>query len=242
MATDDACGDDGDPRLDPEILGVGDDWAEASDPDVSQLVEFNDEKFGLTGRQDLDIHSAITSGLANYLLTLDGAIAGRSCMLRSVTADWAEHSTGGLPLPTAAVNITEEVDFPTSSGLGVGHPIDVGQDPSGNQITLVRTALFETESLMVGVQCADKEQRRGVRRMLELGLWPVTWMAGFRLVLPRYHNALATFLLLAAGFPDGEESAQRSLWPIRLRLRVSCQGYRPHLLPLARPIVSGTIS
>lgn len=228
-------------RDEPQLEGVGEDWLDVPDPDVSFLVEFPTRKYELTERQETDVHTAITHGLANYLLTLDGAIAGRSCMLQSVVPDWADHATGQRPLPSAAVYSTEAGIYSTTSGLGPGKPIKIAPDGDGEIITLSGTSVFELE-VGVDVMCPDKVLRAGVRRMLELGLSPVHWMSGFRLVLPRYHNAIASFLLIAASFPDSELTAQQSLWPIRLRVRAHCPTYRPHVLPLARPIVSGTIT
>lgn len=227
-------------REEPQLEGVGEDWLDVPDPEVSFLVEFPTRKYPLTERQDTDVHTAITHGLANYLLDLDGAIAGRSCMLQSVVPDWADHATGQRPLPSAAVYSTEEGDYKTDSGLSVGKPLTIGTD-RGQMVTVTGTGNFELE-VRVDVMCPDKVLRAGVRRMLEQGFSPVTWMAGFRLVLPRYHSAVASFLLLAAAFPDSELTAQQSLWPLRLRLRAHCPTYRPHVLPLARPIASGTIT
>jgi hypothetical protein len=231
--------DDGEVCDHPEIVGA--DGTDAYDPEISRLIEWASEKYALSERHEVDVHSAVTSALANYLLTFEGAIAGRSCALQWVISDWAEQATGARGLPSAAVYITDEVERARDSGFAPGRPHVIGQ-LGGEQITIVGTALFETEMLRVDVMCPDKEMRRGVMRMLELGLAPVPWMAGFKLVLPRYHNAIATFLVLATAFPDGPETAQQSLWPIRLRLRVACQEYRTHAASLARSSASGTIS
>ena len=235
------CEGDGVYRDLPELAGIGDGVLDVPDPAISFLVERSTDKWPLTARADHDVHTAITRGLANYLLTLDGAIAGRFTRLESVVADWADFDTGQRPLPSASVYF-DQGDLSTSSGHAPGRPRIVGYASTGRPITLTESAIFEADNLLVEVRCPDKELRAGVQKMLEDALWPVHWMSGFRLVLPCYHHAIATFLLTAATFADSETTAQQGLWPIRLRLRATCPVYRVHGLPLARPLASGSIS
>jgi hypothetical protein len=83
-----------------------------------------------------------------------------------------------------------------------------------DRVQLSCSGIYGLDELQIEVYCSDKVQRAGVRRMLEDALWPVEWMAGFRLVLPQYHNAIATFLPLSAQLGDSIETAMAGLRPL----------------------------
>src|SRR5262249_6101967 len=128
------------------------------------------------------------------------------------------------------------------SGLSQGAPRQIGPNGSGQIDTLVCTAMYRLEEVQVAVWCEDKVQRAGVRRMLVDAFSPTSWMAGFRLVLPRYHGAVAEFLLVSGQQMDGPQTAQAGLWPLTMRLSARIPVYRAHSLPLARPSARGTIT
>lgn len=227
-------------RVQPEIDGGGD--LISPNPEDAVLVTLPTYKLELTARQDFDVHTAITMGLGSYLMQLDGEIAGRSTKLVSVVSDWADAADGDRGMPSAAVHAEEVGKYETNSGMAPGKPIEVGPIDDPTKIpALTTSAMYALDELMIDTWCDDKVIRAGVRRMLEDGLNPVQWMAGFRLILPRYHGAIATFLLLSAQLTDNQDSTRAGLRMITLRLRARCPAYKVHLLPRARPNVTGTV-
>ncbi len=237
MATD--CDDDGEQRILPDL--DGDETGSLDDGD-GVLVTNPSEKHALTIRTDLDEHEALVHGLASYVARLESAIAGRYISLTRVVTSWADHDDGAVPAPSAVVMSTEIGRHLTDSGMGQGVPRRVGPDGHGRYFTVQATAMYKLEELQVQVMCEDKIQRTGVRRMLVDAFSPVEWMTGFRLVLPRYHGAIAEYLLVSGQQSDGASTAQASLWPLTLRLQARCPVYRLRALPLARLVATGTIT
>lgn len=204
----------------------------APDPILSELVTRPNAVYPLTAREDRDVHSAITSGLGSYLLTLDDAVAGRSTRIESVIWDWADRDDGSRPLPSAAVHSEEDGKYLTETGMAPGRPRVIEDDPP---VQLTESAIYALDLLTVEVVTGDKIMRAGVRRMLENAFWPFEWKAGFRLVLPQYHNAIATFLPLTAQFADDEQSTMAGMRRLVFRLRARCPVYKVHRLALAKP-------
>lgn len=235
----DDCDDDKIERELPVIPGTADTMSPSADDAI--LVDSPTDKYELTQRGELDVHSAITLGLASYLMQLDGAFAGTSLRFQHVSIDWADPEEGSFPLPTAAVHSEEVGAYQTDSGLAPGPPKRVKGDDGAMVATLSEIGIYRLESLTIDVVCETKTQRAGVRKMLEDALSPVEWMAGFRLVLPRYHNAIATFLVTSAQIADTPDRARSRLRPLAFRLLARCPAYRARYLPLARPLVSGSI-
>lgn len=215
----------------------GDDGILVEDPGLNAQTG---EKRTLSARAEYDIHTAVVRGLASYISGLEHAIGGRHIALTRVVADFAEHDDGAVDAPSAVVYSTEIGKY-ADSGLGNGDPIQVDSDRHGDMLVLSCSAPYELEQLQVEVMCSDKIQRAGVRQMLEQAFWPVEWMAGFRLILPRYHDAIAEYLLVSAQQPDSGETADRGLWPLLMTLRVRGNAYRSRYMPLARPITEGSI-
>lgn len=160
--------------------------------------------------------------------------------LQSVVADWADHDDGDRPLPSAAVH-SEERGVYEESGLKPGRPVVIDDSEPTSALTIVTTATYRLNELMVDVVCSDKVQREGVRRMLEDAANPVEWMGGFRLVLPSYHSAIAEFAMVACRFADDDPTVMQGMRVMQMQFTAWCQVYRLHRLPLARPQTRGTI-
>jgi len=231
------CDDDRVERELPTIDGAG---PATPDPDAAVLVTYPGDDPPLTARHELSVHDALAQGLAAYAMTLATSIDGRRVALSRVVGDWAEHDDGPVPAPTAMVGSAESGKY-SELALGMAAPEVVAGDGTGRVIALTSSAFYELEELTISVFCEDKVQRAGVRRMLEDGMSPVDWMAGFRLRLPRYHNAVGQYLLIDAQQPDGTETAQTSMWPLVMRLTATCCVYQVRVLPLARIVAKGTI-
>lgn len=231
------CDDD---RVEREIPTIDGASPTTPDPDAAFLVTAPGDDPPLTARHEISVHDALCQGLAAYLMTMSTSIEGRRIALSRVVGDWAEHDDGPLPAPTAMVGSVEFGKY-SELALGMAKPETVAGDGTGRVIALTSSAFYELEELTIQVFCEDKVQRAGVRRMLEDGLSPVDWMAGFRLRLPRYHNAVGEYLLVSAQQPDGTETAQASVWPLVMRLTATCVAYQVRVLPLARMVAKGTI-
>lgn len=232
------CDDDNLQRILPELDG---DDLHTPDADGAAILvkrRTDPRENHLSVRVELNEHDAVVHGIASYIATLETAIAGRHVSLSRVVTNWADHDDGGeIPAPSAVVNSTEVGRYDSVRST----PQRIAADKHGKQTTLACTAIYALDELTVTVMCEDKVQRAGVRKMLVDAFSPVEWMSGFRLILPRYHNAVTEYLLVSGQQADATQTAQASLWPLTLRLHAWCPVYREHALPLARPIARGTI-
>lgn len=233
------CGDDGLERDLPDLASGGAD-GQAPDGDAAILVKRPSEEHALTARDDRDVHSAITNGLASYLLQLRRSHAGRDMRILSAIADWPDRDDGNRPLPSAGVH-TEEDGVYEDSGLTPGKPDILDDSDPRAVLSIAVVATYRLSELKVEIACADKVEREGVRRMLEDASNPHHWMGGFRLVLPSYHNAIAEFTLTSMRFGDDGETVVAGVRWLIARFSAWCPVYRLHRLPLARPQTRGNI-
>ena len=74
--------------------------------------------------------------------------------------------------------------------------------------TLQMSAEF-TQNITIDLWCTNAPERMGLLAMLEDAFDPVEWMSGFRLRLPHYFNAVATFLKTTVTAVDSTENANR---------------------------------
>lgn len=234
------CDDDTVERRTPDLGDGG--GLYTPDREASRLVTSPTDDFPLTARAEVDVHGAIVGGLAAYVAGLETAIGGRMIAMSRVVTDWAEHDDGAVPAPSCVVYSSEIGKYDLESGMAPGDLEKIGPDGQGRFLALSSNGIYRLEELQCEVRCEDKIQRRSVRRMLEDAFNPVQWMYGFRLVLPPYHGATASYSLASAQQMDSPDTAPAGIWPIVLRLTAWCSVYRIHHLPLARPIVRGTIS
>ena len=213
------------------------------DAEDGELATEATERRPLTLRAEYDEHTAVIRGLAGYIAQLEHAIAGRHIALSRVSADWADHDDGAIASPSAAVYTTEVGQYETSSGMAPGPPKLVDTDPADPtaKLSLTCSGMYTLGEVTVEVKCEDKIQRAGVRHMLVNAFWPVTWMSGFRLWLPRYHSAVVEYLLVSGQQADAADTANAGIRPLTMRLRARVPVYRMHRLVLARPSASGTI-
>jgi hypothetical protein len=233
------CNDERVERRDAELAAGA---APTPQPDTAILVTYATQRYPLTARAEGDVHTAIVDGLAAYMMTMSTAIDGRWIAFSRVVSHWADHDDGPARSPSAVVNSTDIGRYRTDSGMAPGMPRALDRQQGTDRLTTVQcTGIYQLDQLTVEIACEDKIQRTGVRMMLEAGFSPVDWMAGFKLVLPRYHNAIAEYLLVSAQQPDAQDQAAAGLWPLMLQLRVQCPVYRVDHRPLARINVEGTI-
>jgi hypothetical protein len=231
------CDDDRVDRVMPDLGGGDQD--QTPDPGDSILVTDPQATYATTARQESDVHTAVVRGLAGYLAGLTYAVNGRVIALTHITTDWADHDVRSYQPPTACVHSEEEGGYSDDVGMTIGEPEVVGDRDAQRVLAIHVTSWYELSNLAVDVWCSDKIQRSGVRRMLEDAFSPVTWMAGFRLVLPRYHSAQATYYCDKGKMGDSAESAASGLWPLSMVLSVTAPVCRLFEYPRARPIVRG---
>jgi hypothetical protein len=224
------CDDDSVDRQIPAFQGV--EPFTVPSPDASILVEHQtqDQRIKLSARWDADVHSAVVEGLAAYVSGLQTAIAGRVIFITRVITHWAFPGDGPVQSPAGAVYSIETGVY---EGNQPGAPENIEAAHPNKRITLSSPAIYELDGLQVSVICEDDVQRRGVRHMLEDAFYPTTWMEGFRLILPRYHNAVAEFQLKGAQQPDASDEALSGRRPLVMTLKATCPVYRVHEMPLA---------
>ena len=67
--------------------------------------------------------------------------------------------------------------------------------------------------------------------MIEEALNPVDWMYGMRLVLPFYHNTLATYELLTSEYVDSADDAMAKYRRAQFTVRANMTTYRLQRVP-----------
>lgn len=236
----DRCDDGRVTRQLPELVDGG---LQTPDQDSFLLVTDPIARYERTARAEIAVHAAICEGLAMYVRSLAYAIDGRLIEFSRVVADYPDRDDGSIPPPSGAVWSDEDGKYLTTSGTSPSIPARLDGDPAhpGRTVTITCSGIYELEALRLDTVCSDKEQRRGVRAMLERAFWPVEWMSGFKLVLPRYHNAIVQYLLVGGQQADSQDQAAAGLWPLTMRFRASCPVYRVESRPLARVTAVGTI-
>ena len=101
---------------------------------------------------------------------------------------------------------------------------------------------FSIPEVIVEVECQDSAQRAAVRSMLRAAMRPVDWYAGFRLVLPFYHNALGSYSLVKAAMSDTPDLVSSGIRLLTLIVQADVQTYEVRHLPkLAQVRIPGTV-
>ena len=164
------------------------------------------EKTEFTANKETDCRTALTRGLKEYIEQMRGAApGGREIIFKQVLQTWAEPE---LPAryPSAIVYGMVEGTYDASRftpGVSAGHRIP---EPDGR--FLMQMAEYVAD-LTLEVWCTDPNERMDFAMFLEDALNPTDFMYGFRLVLPHYFNARASFEMKALAYADTEEEAKR---------------------------------
>lgn len=235
------CNDDGLERELPVFeAGTDGDGPSPNPDDDAILIKRPTEEHALTARDDRDVHSAITHGLASYLLQLRRSHAGREMRILSAIADWPDRDDGNRPVPSAGIHSAEEGAY-EESGMKPGKPEILDQSDPLKVLSISLVSSYRLTELRAAIACSDKVEREGVRRMIEDASNPHHWMGGFRLVLPSYHSAIAEFTLTSIKFEDDGDLATSGVRWMNARFTAWCPVYRLYRLPLARPQTRGNI-
>lgn len=164
------------------------------------------EKTDFSAVRETDCRTALTRGLKEYVEQLSGiAPGGREVVFKQVLQTWAEPETPSR-FPSAVVYGTVDGTYDASRftpGVNAKHRIPA---PDGRY--LMQMAEYVTD-LSLEVWCTDPAERADFAMFLEDALNPTDFMYGFRLVLPHYFNARASFEMKALAYADTEEEAKR---------------------------------
>lgn len=178
----------------------------------SQLIRTPDVEQVYTRVQECGSRRALTRALAEYLkqLAFDAEIGGRRSRFENVFFDRAVWEEGKPKFPSALVKTDGQMNY-NPSKFTPDVVAEVGTLPGKDNQALYLLQSAETEgNLQIEIWATDPEQRDLLVLMLEDGLFPLEWMAGFRLTLPHYFGANAEFLYTAITYSDTpEETTQR---------------------------------
>lgn len=200
-------------------------------PDTT-LVLRPDEREALTAVQKTDVRTALTRGLAEYLLQLSfEAIGGRRVAFRKVVDTWAD-AEERVMYPYAVVQAPGEGNY---DAVSFTPHVDADQFlPLPDGRFLVRLSEF-TANLTVEVWANDIEERMALMAMLERDLSPVDWMYGVRLRLPHYFNVHASYEPGPSSYTDSDEEAIKRYRKATVRVSAACAVIRLSTFPAAKP-------
>lgn len=187
--------------------------------------------------RQVDMHRAVTRGIAEYIRFLDFTDhTGRALKLAQVFDTWAEPEDLAK-YPCAAVHSPETGIYDASNFA----PITGSSPVTVDGYTLRQSAEFKLMAYL-DVYCVDPNQRSGVVMGLEDALLPVDWMYGARLALPFYFGVHMDVSLESVTYFDSAESAQRKLRIAQLLVSASIPMIKPVKLPVAKTTVTSSVS
>lgn len=167
-----------------------------------------------TNRREVDAHTALTRGLADYLSTLaiEGSMTGgKTLTLKAVSEDWEEQELGAV-YPSASVR---------GEGEGVYEEAELGPGSPGEPIPDGRYLVKYSElrhNLQVDLYVTEKAHRRACVAMVEDGLYANLRTGQLVLELPYYWGERAVYELLGVQYVDAEQPAKERLWRAVLRV------------------------
>lgn len=191
---------------------------------VSSLITAPEYELGLTSYREVDAHTAMARGLAEYLGQQTIEVGGRKLQLTTYTT-WAEPEDA-IRYPAAAV-MAESGEYARS--FTPSYIETVARD-----VRLFAYSEFNQE-LIVEVWATDPRERSYLVAMVEEALNPVDWMYGMRLQLPYYYNTSATYELMSSQYLDSAEDALAKYRRARFVVRSNMTVYRLLNFPDAHP-------
>lgn len=163
----------------------------------------------LTLVRETDARTALTRGLAEYLsgLAIDMP-GGRQVRFVQVLDVWADAE---LPAryPAALVYSLEQGEYDASKFTPQVVQVQAAEAGEGARVSALRVPSEFATNLMVETWSNDPAERMAISAMLEDAFDPTDWMSGFRLRLPHYHGAHATFEKLSSSYEDDVDEARR---------------------------------
>lgn len=216
--------DDG--SVDREVVSIVGGGRSLLEPGESRGQRHRKDVPKITAREDYDEHTALAQALAEYMLEIDRSHRGRSIRMARVTIDYPDRESSGDPVfPACSVYGTGPGTF-----SDLGHVVTSSADEVSPGV-YVPAVDWYSETLRVEVECQDSEQRIGVRNMLRSAFRPHDWFAGFRRVMPWYHNALGSYALLTAAHEDSPDLVASGIRLLAFTLQADVQTYETRRLP-----------
>lgn len=176
--------------------------AQVALPGTSELVGYPDDPEQLTTYHECDAHTALVRGLAEYLGARKIDVGGRTVTFKAAYYDTAQpEDRSKYP----AVNVY---------GIARGEYEAVQTTPRIERSALVKDKHFVSPAEFVqtlGIQlfCTSSSERTQLAALIEDALFPVPWMAGFRLRLPFYFGAFAVYEPASLEYLDSADAAIR---------------------------------
>lgn len=193
---------------------------------VSSLVRDSNYIPNLTGYREVDAHTAMARGLAEYLSQQTVEVGGRKLQLTTYTT-WAEPEDS-IRYPSAAIGAA-------SGSYERGFTPEYVTTLAGTN-RLMAYSEFNQE-LQIDLWATDPRERSYLMAMIEEALNPVDWMYGMRLVLPFYHNTTATYELVSSQFVDSSDAALAKYRRASISVRCNMTVYRTLSIAGADPRV-----
>jgi len=191
--------------------------------DGSQLVTSPEKPHKLTRHRERGVRGALTRGLSEFIKTLqyDASIGGRRVAFSQVFNDRAVWEDGKPKFPSALCKTEGQFTYDSQSFAPQVEVEAIWENDATQGGYLLQTSEC-TGQLIIEVWATDPDERELIVTMLEDGLFPVEWMAGFRLDLPHYFGARAEYLLTDTNYLDSPEEAMQRYCKAMLTLEARC--------------------
>lgn len=200
------------------------------DGSLSQLVSVSGTKPQYTARRSTDARTALTRGLADYLVQLSAEVEERDVRLRRVLEHYAEPEERAV-YPSACVYALGPGRYSPAFTPQVTPGVQVpGTDPAAFLVTTSELQLDMT----VDVWTTDPVMRMAVCSMLEDGLNILDWRGGVLVELPHYYGHRASYDLLDTAYVDDDANASAGNWRAMLTVSGKVSVARLKTLPQAR--------
>lgn len=202
-----------------------------------------------TAIETCDVHTAVTRALRSHLELRTLEHEGREIRFQRVVEDWADVYEEGGVYPVAAVWSEDEGTYGGNVGSGGLPTKEVPTGQPEPAVTYLQERGEFMATVVVRAYCNDKEERVGVRRMLDKAFAPVHWSGGFFLRMPFHHNAIASYTLRTGQMQEDVDVAGPGLRSVQMKLLARAPWlamfqstrYRPHVQP-AQIVPPGSIT
>jgi hypothetical protein len=190
------------------VSGIIAPGAPLSDRPRTTLILDPEAKYPLTTYRETDARTALTRGLSEYFqnqsITMPG---GRLLSLKNVYEVWPE-AEQDVEYPAFTCTPEGDGSYDAKSFTPVLRPSDRIGPPDDRWPT---SGAEFVQTIRGELHTTDPDARMGLTAMIEDALWPVDWLGGFRLLLPHYFGAVASFSATTMGYPDAAETAVERL-------------------------------
>jgi len=201
-----------------------------------------------TGLAMVDVHTGVTRALRSYLESLNGEHEGRPTRFHRVVEDWADVYEEGGTYPVAAVWSEDEGIYGGYVGAGGLPAKEVATGLEEPAVSYLQERGDFTVDVVARAYCNDKEERVGVRRMLDEAFAPVSWSGGFFLRMPFHYNSIAAYTLLTGQMIEDVDTVGPGIRSVQFKLRArtswlrlfNSTRFRPQRLP-SEIVPAGTL-